>query len=69
MREVVRIGACQTPEILGDVGAAVGCIKGFCERAEPHVGFGPTSVMNPSADVVAQVPHTETGMVAAQVPA
>ena len=34
MREVVRIGACQTPEILGDVEAAVGCIKGFCERAE-----------------------------------
>jgi predicted amidohydrolase len=36
MREVVRIGACQTPEILGDVEAAIGCIKGFCEQAEPQ---------------------------------
>ena len=34
MREAVSIGACQTPEILGDVGAAVRCIKGFCEQAE-----------------------------------
>jgi predicted amidohydrolase len=30
----VRIGACQTPEILGDVDAAVRCIKGLSERAE-----------------------------------
>lgn len=36
MREVVRIGACQTPEILGDVDAAIGCIQGFCQQAEPH---------------------------------
>jgi 5-aminopentanamidase len=36
MRGVVRIGACQTPEILGDVDAAVGCIRGFCERAGPE---------------------------------
>jgi 5-aminopentanamidase len=36
MRGVVRIGACQTPEILGDVEAAVGCIIGFCERAGPQ---------------------------------
>lgn len=34
MRRVVRIGACQTPEILGDVDAAVCCIRGFCEQAE-----------------------------------
>jgi 5-aminopentanamidase len=33
---VVRIGACQTPEILGDVDAAVACIRGFCEQAEPE---------------------------------
>jgi predicted amidohydrolase len=34
MPAVVRIGACQTPEILGDVAAAVSCIRGFCEQAE-----------------------------------
>lgn len=34
MRDVVRIGACQTPEILGDVDAAVRCITGFADRAE-----------------------------------
>lgn len=34
MRAVVRVGACQTPEILGDLDAAVACITGFCERAE-----------------------------------
>jgi len=38
------------------------------ERGATHVGFGPTSVMNPSADVVTQVPLMETGMVIAQVP-
>jgi len=38
-------------------------------RGDTHVGFGPTSVMNPSADVVAQVPLMKTGMVIAQVPA
>ncbi|HXT92780.1 MAG TPA: carbon-nitrogen hydrolase family protein [Trebonia sp.] len=32
----MRIGACQTPEITGDVDAAVACIRGFCERAEPE---------------------------------
>lgn len=31
---MVRIGACQTPEILGDVDAALRCIAGFAERAE-----------------------------------
>jgi len=36
MRGIVRIGACQTPEILGDVDAAVACIRGFCEQAEPE---------------------------------
>ena len=39
------------------------------ERGDTHVGYGPTSVMNPSADVVAQVPLMETGMVIAQIPA
>ncbi len=39
------------------------------ERGDTHVGFGPTSVMNPSADVLAQVPLMRTGMVTAQVPA
>jgi 5-aminopentanamidase len=38
------------------------------ERGGTHVGFGPTSVMNPAADVVAQVPLMETGMVIAEVP-
>jgi 5-aminopentanamidase len=38
------------------------------ERGDTHVGFGPTSVMDPSADVVAQVPLMETGMVIAQIP-
>jgi len=35
MHGVVRIGACQTPEILGNVNAAVSCIRGFCEQAGP----------------------------------
>jgi 5-aminopentanamidase len=39
------------------------------ERGDTHIGYGPTSVMNPSADMVAQVPLMETGMVIAQVPA
>lgn len=39
------------------------------ERGETHAGFGPTSVMTPSGDVVAQVPPMETGMVIAQIPA
>jgi predicted amidohydrolase len=34
MRATVRIGACQPPEILGDVDAAVRCIRGLCARAE-----------------------------------
>jgi predicted amidohydrolase len=34
MRGAVRIGACQPPEILGDVDAAVRCIRGFCAQAE-----------------------------------
>jgi predicted amidohydrolase len=36
MRGIVTIGACQTPEILGDVDAAVACIRRFCEQAEPE---------------------------------
>jgi 5-aminopentanamidase len=39
------------------------------ERGDTHIGYGPTSVMNPSADVVAQVPLMKTGMVIAQIPA
>jgi 5-aminopentanamidase len=39
------------------------------ERGDTHIGFGPTSVMNPSVDVVAQVPLMETGMVTAAIPA
>jgi predicted amidohydrolase len=34
MRAAVRIGACQPPEILGDVDAAVRCIRGFCAQAK-----------------------------------
>jgi 5-aminopentanamidase len=33
---MIRIGACQAPEILGDVDAAIACISGFCEQAEPE---------------------------------
>lgn len=33
MREVARIAACQTPDIIGDVAAAVACIEGFCAEA------------------------------------
>jgi 5-aminopentanamidase len=39
------------------------------ERADTHIGYGTTSVMNPSADLVAQVPLMETGIVIAQIPA
>jgi predicted amidohydrolase len=38
------------------------------ERGETHVGYGPTSVMDPSAAVVARVPLMETGMVIARIP-
>jgi 5-aminopentanamidase len=38
------------------------------KRGDTHVGYGPTSVMAPSAEVVAQVPLMETGMVTAQIP-
>ncbi len=38
MRGGARIGACQTPEIIGDVDAAVRCIRGFCEQAEREGG-------------------------------
>ena len=38
------------------------------ERGNTHVGYGPTSVMNPSVEVVAQVPLMETGMVIAHIP-
>jgi len=38
------------------------------ERGDTHVGFGPTSVLNPASDVVVQVPLMETGMVIAEVP-
>ncbi|MEV4410332.1 carbon-nitrogen hydrolase family protein [Catellatospora sp. NPDC049609] len=34
MRAVLRVGACQTPEIIGDVDAALTCLAGFAERAE-----------------------------------
>jgi 5-aminopentanamidase len=39
------------------------------KRGNTHIGYGPTSVMNPSAGLVAQVPLMETGMVIAQIPA
>ena len=31
---MLRVGACQTPEILGDVEAALGCIEDFAQRSE-----------------------------------
>jgi len=30
----LRVGACQTPEILGDVEAALACVESFAEQAE-----------------------------------
>ena len=37
-------------------------------RGATHVGYGPTSVMNPSAELIAQVPLMKTGMVIAEIP-
>ncbi|WP_155371182.1 carbon-nitrogen hydrolase family protein [Catellatospora vulcania] len=34
MRAVLRVGACQTPELLGDVDAAISCMAGFAARDE-----------------------------------
>ena len=31
---MLRVGACQTPEILGDVEAALGCIEHFAQQSE-----------------------------------
>jgi predicted amidohydrolase len=38
------------------------------ERGATHIAYGPTSVMNASADVIEQVPLRRTGMVTAQIP-
>jgi predicted amidohydrolase len=38
------------------------------ERGATHIAYGPTSVMNPSADVIDQVPLMATGMVIGQIP-
>jgi hypothetical protein len=38
-------------------------------RDAERVGWGPTSVINPRGEVVAQVPLMEVGLVAADVPA
>jgi hypothetical protein len=35
------------------------------ERGRDYVGYGPTSVMNPTAEVIAQVPLLTVGMVPA----
>jgi predicted amidohydrolase len=34
MTRTVRVGGCQTPEILGDIEAAVGCIEAFARRPD-----------------------------------
>ncbi|MEU8081325.1 carbon-nitrogen hydrolase family protein [Catellatospora citrea] len=36
MRAVLKVGACQTPELLGDVDAAIACMAGFAARDEAH---------------------------------
>jgi len=36
-------------------------------RDERRIGYGPTSVMNPHADVIAQVPTMTVGMVVAEI--
>ncbi|HSX30670.1 MAG TPA: carbon-nitrogen hydrolase family protein [Candidatus Saccharimonadales bacterium] len=33
MSNSLRVGACQTPEIIGDIGAALACVEGFARRA------------------------------------
>lgn len=30
----LRVGACQTPEILGDLAAALACVEDFARRAD-----------------------------------
>ncbi|RSM64032.1 carbon-nitrogen hydrolase family protein [Actinoplanes sp. ATCC 53533] len=35
-RRGLRVGACQTPEILGDIGSALGCIEGFARQADEY---------------------------------
>jgi predicted amidohydrolase len=37
------------------------------ERDEHRIGYGPTSVINPRAETVAQVPLMTTGMVVADI--
>jgi hypothetical protein len=36
-------------------------------RDDSRIGCGPTSIMNPQADVVAQVPIMTVGMVVAEI--
>lgn len=36
MSGALRVGACQTPEILGDVDGALSCIEGFASQATAH---------------------------------
>jgi 5-aminopentanamidase len=36
VRGTLRVGACQTPEILGDIGSALACIEDFATRADTH---------------------------------
>jgi 5-aminopentanamidase len=37
-------------------------------RGDTHIACGPTSVMNPAAEVVAQVPPMQTGLAIARIP-
>ena len=61
----MRIGACQTPEVIGDVGRAIGIVRAFDlgERGSTHIGLGPTGFIDPAGEVVALVPPGVTGMV------
>jgi predicted amidohydrolase len=34
VRRMLRVGACQTPEILGDIGSALACIEDFAAKAD-----------------------------------
>jgi hypothetical protein len=38
------------------------------ERGDTHIGYGPTSVTDPSAEIVARVPLMETGLAIADIP-
>lgn len=45
MPGTLRVGACQTPEILGDVGSARACIEDFATRADAQGAYRKTHLV------------------------